>query len=395
MLLLKHHLLTSSKEYKGAPTLCFCPSDSPHVVAAPLFPKPCREPDPPPGTSRGCMQLPAQRAAKASLVCLGTLLPLLQQPGGLPGMALLEGGALEMLPASIHYWPTHQGAAAAAVTWTAAEQVKQARGKQDFGYPRKRKGISAVFKYSLLFSNIRNYRQVRWLISIAKHFRNQEILLINRTLLKPNHKNILSNKSLLSYVWRNVQFHTAASFKQESVFFSSHHKNTILSILTFPVVTSEQRKCRTEVYFTHFMWRPWSKVLHLLHWIFDIQMKLKMARRDTGSLQSSKRQGPTRGIPASDVKHHKDGSSCLCWCELCMAPNLFRMISGQDTAKNPKPELCHLMTLYQYQTKAGIRQQVRILKNNSEGLNIITCTAINNSLNVAKDNKIFKDKHLY
>lgn len=54
-----------------------------------------------------------------------------------------------------------------------------------------------------------------------------------------------------------------------------------------------------------------------------------------------------------------------------------------------------LMTLYQYQTKAGIRQQVRILKNNFESLNIITSTAINNSLNVAKDNKIFKDKHLY
>lgn len=53
------------------------------------------------------------------------------------------------------------------------------------------------------------------------------------------------------------------------------------------------------------------------------------------------------------------------------------------------------MTLHQYQKKAGIRQQVRILKNNSEGLNIITCTAINNSLYVAKDNKIFKDKCLY
>lgn len=53
------------------------------------------------------------------------------------------------------------------------------------------------------------------------------------------------------------------------------------------------------------------------------------------------------------------------------------------------------MTLYQYQTKAGIRQQVRILKNNFKGLNIITCPAINNSLNVAKNNKIFKDKHLY
>lgn len=71
------------------------------------------------------------------------------------------------------------------------------------------------------------------------------------------------------------------------------------------------------------------------------------------------------------------------------------MIPGQDTAKISKPDLCHLMTLYQYQTKAGIRQQIRILKNNSEGLNIITCTVINNSLNVAKDNKIFKDKHLY
>lgn len=78
-----------------------------------------------------------------------------------------------------------------------------------------------------------------------------------------------------------------------------------------------------------------------------------------------------------------------------MAPNLFGMIQGQDTAKIPKPELRHLMTLYQYQTKAAIRQQVRTLKNNFEGLNIITCPAINNSLNVAKDNKIFKDKHLY
>lgn len=78
-----------------------------------------------------------------------------------------------------------------------------------------------------------------------------------------------------------------------------------------------------------------------------------------------------------------------------MALKLFGMIPGQDTAKIPKPELCYLMTLHQYQKKAGIRQQVRILKNNSEDLNIITCTAINNSLYVAKDNKIFKDKCLY
>lgn len=78
-----------------------------------------------------------------------------------------------------------------------------------------------------------------------------------------------------------------------------------------------------------------------------------------------------------------------------MAPNLSGMIPGKDTAKIPKPKLCHLMTLYQHQSKAGIREQLRILNNNSEGLNIITCTAINNSLNVAKDNKIFKDKHLY
>lgn len=63
-----------------------------------------------------------------------------------------------------------------------------------------------------------------------------------------------------------------------------------------------------------------------------------------------------------------------------MALNPFGMIPGQDTAKIPKSELYHLMTFYQYQTKAGIRQQVRILKNNSEGLNIFTCKAINNSM---------------
>lgn len=78
-----------------------------------------------------------------------------------------------------------------------------------------------------------------------------------------------------------------------------------------------------------------------------------------------------------------------------MAPNIFGMIPGQNKAKILKRELSRLWTLYQYQTKADTRQQVRILKNNFEGLSIITCTAINNSLNVAKDNKIFKDKHLY
>lgn len=41
-----------------------------------------------------------------------------------------------------------------------------------------------------------------------------------------------------------------------------------------------------------------------------------------------------------------------------------------------------------------MRQQVRILKNDFQGLNIITFTAINNFLNEAKENKRFKDKCL-
>lgn len=122
-----------------------------------------------------------------------------------------------------------------------------------------------------------------------------------------------------------------------------------------------------------------------------------MARRDRGSLQTSKRQGPAGAIPAFDLKHHRWFILSLCWCGLCMAPNLSYLGRSQDRTQKKilKSELCHVMTLYQYQTKAGIRQQVRILKNNFKGLNIITCPAINNSLNVAKDNKIFKDKHLY
>lgn len=42
-----------------------------------------------------------------------------------------------------------------------------------------------------------------------------------------------------------------------------------------------------------------------------------------------------------------------------------------------------------------MRPQVRILKNDFQSLNIIMLTAINNSLNGAKENKRFKDKHLW
>lgn len=78
-------------------------------------------------------------------------------------MGLLEVGALQMLPASTSLLTHTPGPAAAAVIWTTTslQQVKQAKGKQDFEYPRKRKGISAVHLNILcLFSNIRNYRQV-------------------------------------------------------------------------------------------------------------------------------------------------------------------------------------------------------------------------------------------
>lgn len=66
-------------------------------------------------------------------------------------------------PLLYYFSPADQGPGAAAVIGTATEQVKQAKQKQDWGYPRKRKGISAMHLNILwLFSNIRNYRQLGW-----------------------------------------------------------------------------------------------------------------------------------------------------------------------------------------------------------------------------------------
>lgn len=81
-----------------------------------------------------------------------------------------------------------------------------------------------------------------------------------------------------------------------------------------------------------------------------------MRRRDIGSLQSSKRQEPA--IPTPDARHHNPGSAGVAAARGILAPNLVGMNPGQDTARIPKPDFCHLISLYSCQTKADVRQQV-------------------------------------
>lgn len=96
-------------------------------------------------------------------------------------MGPMECGALQLLPALLHCSsPTYQGPDAAAGIGTSAEQVKQAKGKQDFGYPRKRKGISAVY-FNLL-----------WLFFKHKKLQTSQVTYLNsKTFQKPGHTTLL------------------------------------------------------------------------------------------------------------------------------------------------------------------------------------------------------------
>lgn len=114
-------------------------------------------------------KLPAWRAAKPSIISLsGHFAPFASAAweDSHRGDSWKVGHWKCCQPLLYYFSPADQGGpGAAAVIGTTTEQVKQAKGKQDWGYPRKRKGISAMHLNILwLFSNIRNYGQFKWLI---------------------------------------------------------------------------------------------------------------------------------------------------------------------------------------------------------------------------------------
>lgn len=114
-------------------------------------------------------RLPAQRAAKPSVVCLGILLPLLQQPGRTPTDGPPVPGALQMLPASTSLLTCTPE------TWCCCRDMDNYRtGKTRLWVPKEKKSnFCCAFKYSLAF-----FKRQKLLTSRVTYFSS-------KTLQKP------------------------------------------------------------------------------------------------------------------------------------------------------------------------------------------------------------------
>lgn len=129
-------------------------------------------------SARGCMQAPGLKSCQAihhqfvwafCSLCFSSL-------GGLPQRGLLEGGALEMLPASTSLLLTRRPGG----TWCCCSDrdnyrtSKTSKGKTRLGVPKeKKRHFCYAFKYSLAFFKHKKLRTIQVTYLNSKTFQKQ------------------------------------------------------------------------------------------------------------------------------------------------------------------------------------------------------------------------------